>query len=165
MIFEARVDSPLGEIVVWSTEVGLCGLAFGQGVGRERTEHRLPAERTDGDPHRALRALRAYFRGDLDALDRLPAAVPGTPFQQAVWATMRTIPPGQTQTYGQVAKALGKPTATRAVGAASGANPLPLVVPCHRVVGADGLVGYSAGLDHKRWLLEHEAPQGRLFRG
>ena len=163
MILETRMDSPLGEIVVWSTDIGLCGLTFGEGVGRERLEHRLPAERSEGDPHRARRALRAYFRGDLDALDRLPVAVPGTPFQQKVWAVVRTIPPGQTWTYGEVAKALGKPTATRAVGAANGANPLPLVIPCHRVVGVDGLIGFGGGLENKRWLLDHEAPQRRLF--
>jgi len=165
VIYEVRTASPLGEIVVWSTDVGLCGLAFGDGVGRARTERRLPDERTVGDPHKALRALKDYFRGDLNALRRLPVAVPGTPFQQAVWAQLRTIPAGTTQTYGDVARALGKPTATRAVGAANGANPLPLVVPCHRVVGTDGLVGYGPGLDHKRWLLAHEAPQGQLFRG
>lgn len=165
MIYEARMDSPLGEIVVWSTEIGLCGLGLGDGVGRERTESRLPTDREEGDPHRALKALRAYFRGDLDALNRLPAAVPGTPFQQAVWASLRTIPAGETRTYGEVAQALNKPTATRAVGAANGANPLPLVIPCHRVVGTEGLVGYSGGLENKRWLLAHEAPQGQLFRG
>ncbi len=165
MILETRLDSPLGEIVVWSTDIGLCGLVFGEGVGRQRVEDRLPAERVDGDPHRARRALRAYFRGDLNALRRLPVAVAGTAFQQQVWSWIRDIPPGQTRTYGDVAKALGKPTATRAVGAANGANPLPLVIPCHRVVGVHGLVGYGGGLPNKQWLLEHEAPQGRLFEG
>jgi methylated-DNA-[protein]-cysteine S-methyltransferase len=164
VIYEVTAASPLGEIVVWSTDVGLCGLAFGEGVGRERTERRLPMARTLGDPHKSLRALKDYFRGDLKALRRLPIAIPGTPFQQAVWAHLRTIPAGVTETYGEVAQALRKPNASRAVGAANGANPLPLVVPCHRVVGTDGLVGYGPGLPHKRWLLAHEAPQGQLFR-
>ena len=161
MIYEVRTNSPLGEITVWSTDVGLCGLAFGEGV--DRVEKRLPAEQELGDPHKSLRALKDYFQGDLGALRRLPVAVPGTPFQQAVWARVRVIPAGQTRTYGDIAQALGNPAASRAVGAANGANPLPLVIPCHRVVGTDGLVGYGPGLDHKRWLLAHEAPQGQLF--
>ncbi len=165
MIYEVTASSPLGAIVVWSTDVGLCGLAFGEGIGQERTEKRLPHQRTLGDPHKALRALKDYFRGDLNALRRLPVAVPGTPFQQAVWAHLRSLRAGRTVTYGEVAHAIGKPTASRAVGAANAANPLPLVIPCHRVIGTEGLVGYGPGLDHKRWLLAHEAPQGQLFRG
>jgi methylated-DNA-[protein]-cysteine S-methyltransferase len=165
MIYEARWQSPLGQLVVWSTSVGLCGLVFGDGVGWQRTESRMPAERVEGDPHRAIKSLQAYFSGDLNALNRLPAAVPGTPFQQTVWAHLRSIPAGETRTYGQVAQAIRKPTASRAVGAANGSNPLPLVVPCHRVVGIDGLVGYGGGLENKRWLLAHEAPQGLLFGG
>lgn len=101
--------------------------------------------------------LDAYFAGALDALDDLPADGGGTPFQRAVWAALRRIPPGRTTSYGALAASLGRPAAVRAVGHANGANPVSLVVPCHRVIGADGaLTGYGGGLERKRWLLRHE---------
>ena len=103
------------------------------------------------------KALDAYFEGDICALGSLRVAARGTPFQEKVWQGLRAIPPGQTRSYGQLAAAIGRPGASRAVGAANHANPVGIVVPCHRVIGANGaLTGYAGGLDRKRWLLEHE---------
>ena len=105
----------------------------------------------------AGRALRDYFAGDLDAITRLPTATNGTDFQRTVWDALRGIPAGQTLTYHALALQIGRPTATRAVGLANGANPIGVVVPCHRVIGANGaLTGYGGGLHRKRWLLAHE---------
>jgi methylated-DNA-[protein]-cysteine S-methyltransferase len=102
-------------------------------------------------------ALQGYFAGDLRAIDELPVRTDGTEFQRQVWTTLRTIPAGSTVTYGQLAARLRRPNAVRAVGMANGANPIPIVVPCHRVIGANGsLTGYGSGLERKRWLLEHE---------
>jgi O-6-methylguanine DNA methyltransferase len=113
-----------------------------------------------------LQALSAYFDGDARALDSVPVDLTGTEFQREVWAALRTIPPGRTLSYGDLAKKIGRPTAVRAVGAANGANPVSLVVPCHRVIAADGtLCGYGWGLERKRWLLAHEgALSGTLLR-
>jgi len=112
---------------------------------------------------RARGVLEAYFAGDLAAIDTLTVRTGGTPFQRQVWATLRTIPPGTTLSYGALAARLNRPAATRAVGMANGANPVSIVVPCHRVIGADGsLTGYGGGLPRKRWLLEHEG--ARLAR-
>jgi methylated-DNA-[protein]-cysteine S-methyltransferase len=103
------------------------------------------------------RALHDYFAGNLRATDEIRVRTGGTAFQLRVWAKLRTIPAGSTVTYGQLAARLRRPAAVRAVGAANGANPIPIVVPCHRVIGADGsLTGYGSGLERKRWLLEHE---------
>ena len=100
--------------------------------------------------------LAAYFAGELTDFD-LPLAPAGTGFQQRVWAALRTIPYGQTTSYGELAGQLGNPGASRAVGLANGRNPIAVVVPCHRVIGANGtLTGYGGGLDRKRWLLDHE---------
>lgn len=102
-------------------------------------------------------ALRAYFAGEVRAIGGLRTAAAGTEFQRAVWAGLREIGCGETQTYGELAGRLGAGGAARAVGAAAGANPVAIVVPCHRLVGAGGkLTGYAGGLDRKRWLLAHE---------
>ncbi|WEK49454.1 MAG: methylated-DNA--[protein]-cysteine S-methyltransferase [Candidatus Kaistia colombiensis] len=103
-------------------------------------------------------AMRDYFAGALAALGRIAVKTDGTPFQRTVWQALREIPPGKPLGYGRLAERLGKPQAARAVGHANGANPFCVVVPCHRLVGADGaLTGYSGGTGRKRWLLEHEA--------
>jgi methylated-DNA-[protein]-cysteine S-methyltransferase len=100
----------------------------------------------------------------LQALEGLPVATNGTAFQQTVWQALRTIPPGTTLSYGALARQIGKPQAMRAVGLANGANPIGIVVPCHRVIGADGtLTGYGGALPRKRWLLAHEGAEMRLF--
>jgi methylated-DNA-[protein]-cysteine S-methyltransferase len=109
-------------------------------------------------PAPARRALQAYFEGELDAVAALETAQAGTDFQRLVWAGLRRIPAGETLSYGELAAKLGRPTASRAVGLANGANPVPIVVPCHRVIGAGGsLTGFGSGLPRKRWLLDHEA--------
>jgi methylated-DNA-[protein]-cysteine S-methyltransferase len=102
-------------------------------------------------------ALDGYFAGDLKQLDGIACAAAGTEFQRSVWSALRKIPAGKTMSYGALAARLGKPAAMRAVGAANGANPLSVVVPCHRLVGANGsLIKYGGGLERKRWLLAHE---------
>ena len=108
-------------------------------------------------PSSARFALERYFAGDLTAIDSLEVATAGTPFQRTVWAALRTIPAGETRSYSELADAIGRPRAVRAVGLANGSNPIGIVVPCHRVIGADGtLTGYGGGLERKRWLLAHE---------
>ena len=102
-------------------------------------------------------ALSAYFAGDLRAIDAVAVDPEGTPFQRRVWAALRTISAGTTWSYAELARAVGQPAATRAVGAANGRNPIALVLPCHRVIASDGtLGGYGGGLEMKRWLLRHE---------
>ncbi len=109
-------------------------------------------------PSPAGRALTAYFDGDLAVLAGLPTATNGGVFQRLVWDALRCIPAGETVSYGRLASGIGRPTAARAVGLANGANPVAIVVPCHRVVGADAsLTGYAGGIERKRWLLAHEA--------
>jgi methylated-DNA-[protein]-cysteine S-methyltransferase len=112
-------------------------------------ETRNPAGVTD--------AIDAYFAGDLAALDELAVFTEGTPFQESVWAALRAIPGGTTISYAELARRIGRPKAVRAVGLANGANPIGVVVPCHRVIGADGsLTGYGGGVERKRWLIDHE---------
>lgn len=108
-------------------------------------------------------ALEAYFAGDLSLIETLPVSTNGTAFQRQVWAGLREIPAGTTMSYGELAQKIGKPSASRAVGRANGSNPVGIVVPCHRVIGADGsLTGYGGGMDRKRWLLAHE--RTHMFR-
>ena len=108
-------------------------------------------------PEATRAALSAYFKGDLASLKIIEWRVAGTPFQRKVWTSLPKIPPGTTMTYGALAAKLGMPKAVRAVGHANGSNPLSVVVPCHRLIGANGsLVKYGSGLERKRWLLAHE---------
>jgi methylated-DNA-[protein]-cysteine S-methyltransferase len=108
-------------------------------------------------PASVLRALDEYFDGNYAALDRIKTATGGTPFQRDVWRALRRIRPGSTMTYGELAVRIGRRGASRAVGAANGSNPIAIVVPCHRVIGADGtLTGFGGGLPRKQWLLDHE---------
>jgi len=101
--------------------------------------------------------IKAYFTGDLKAINHLPVQTAGTPFQREVWHALRKIPCGQTLSYGKLAERIGRPAAIRAVGLANGSNPVGIVVPCHRVIGADGsLTGYGGGIERKKWLLTHE---------
>jgi methylated-DNA-[protein]-cysteine S-methyltransferase len=112
----------------------------------------------------ARRALEAYFEGELAAIDNVPTATNGTAFQREVWDALRLIPVGRTLSYGALAAKLGRPAAVRAVGLANGANPIAVVVPCHRVIGADAsLTGYGGGIDRKRWLLAHEGASEPLL--
>jgi len=116
------------------------------------------SDATTEDPSGILDRVRAFFAGDLAALDDVPVRFDhGTPFQHEVWQALRSIPVGETISYAELARRVGRPTAFRAVGAANGQNPIAVVVPCHRVIAADGtLGGYAGGLDRKRWLLAHE---------
>lgn len=115
------------------------------------------------NPHGLSEAIARYFAGDLGVIDRLPVQTGGTAFQQEVWHALREIPCGTTTSYGELAKRIGRPAAVRAVGLANGANPVAVVVPCHRVIGANGsLTGYGGGIERKRWLLDHEKSP-RLF--
>lgn len=153
------LDSPIGAIQVYCTHDAVAGLLF---VERDRTEIERQFGALEIEPvDEALgvrRALERYFGGDIQALEDVPAAaLHGTTFQREVWASLREIKPGETTTYGALAKQLGREGAQRAVGAANGANPIGLIVPCHRVIGsANKLTGYGGGLDRKHWLLRHE---------
>jgi O-6-methylguanine DNA methyltransferase len=157
-----RWASPLAPLLLVTDEEGvLRALDFADYEGRM---HRLLRDHYGGctlqpgaAPGGLTRALEAYFSGDLDALAEIPTATGGTPFQQRVWKALGTIPAATTMSYGQLAAAIGAPAASRAVGAANGSNPIAIVVPCHRVIGANGrLTGYGGGLGRKQWLLEHE---------
>jgi methylated-DNA-[protein]-cysteine S-methyltransferase len=156
----ASVDSPLGPIHVAVRDGVLWAVSFDDYWEHEQERLR---RRAAGDPlvpapcAEAVSALERYFAGEIDATTDLPADPGGTPFQARVWRALRDIPPGRTWSYRDLAAAIGEPAATRAVGAANGQNPIPLVIPCHRVIGADGrLVGYGGGLERKAWLLRHE---------
>jgi methylated-DNA-[protein]-cysteine S-methyltransferase len=103
-------------------------------------------------------ALEAYFAGDFEPIAKIKVRTAGTPFQQQVWSALCEIPAGTTLSYGQLAAKLGNPSASRAVGRANGLNPVAIVVPCHRVIGANGsLTGFGGGIERKKWLLDHEA--------
>ncbi len=160
--FRDRVPTPLGDLML---------IADGQGALRMLEFHNKPkrwqpefkrrfagatmVEKTD--PFGLAKKLGRYFAGDLAALDEIATAAQGTDFQRACWKNLRRIPAGTTTSYGALARKMGKPNAMRAVGLANGANPIAVVVPCHRVVGSDGsLTGYGGGLERKRWLLDHE---------
>jgi methylated-DNA-[protein]-cysteine S-methyltransferase len=109
------------------------------------------------NPGGLTEAIRSYFAGELRSIDQLPVETTGTDFQREVWRALREIPCGETTSYGKLAERIGRPAAVRAVGLANGSNPVGVVVPCHRVIGADGsLTGYGGGLERKRWLLKHE---------
>jgi methylated-DNA-[protein]-cysteine S-methyltransferase len=141
----------------------LLALHYGPGTTARIETHAKSASQ-------ARQAIEGYFAGDLSALGPLRTQTGGTAFQREVWAALRAIPVGVTTSYGQLAATIGRPKAVRAVGLANGSNPVALVVPCHRVIGADAsLTGYGGGIERKRWLLEHEgvrlpAPRPRRSR-
>jgi methylated-DNA-[protein]-cysteine S-methyltransferase len=160
----SRIASPIGDMLLVTDALGrLRALDW---VDHEERMNRLMARHyqrdrarlSQGRPPDALRlALEAYFAGQLDAIDAVEVETNGTPFQKQAWAALRLIPAGRTASYAQQAARIGRPSAVRAVGLANGANPVGLVVPCHRVIGANGtLTGYGGGLERKRWLLTHE---------
>jgi len=170
-----RVGAPCGDMLIvtdpedtlrllhWEADVEDVGRLLRRRYGNVRIEAR-------GTASTARKALQAYLAGDLHAIDAVPVSARGTGFQQEVWAALRRIPAGATLSYSGLAAQLNRPQAVRAVGLANGSNPIAVVVPCHRVIGASGsLTGYGGGLDRKRWLLEHEgvdlsrlaAPRGK----
>ena len=157
----AEFHSPIGTIMLAVRDGALAALVFAEGWPDRRA--RLVKRFGDVDLRRAADPagvsgrLAAYFAGDLGALDAIAVDPGGTPFQRRVWAALRTIPAGETVSYQTLARRIGAPTAVRAVGAANRTNPIGIVVPCHRVIGADGsLTGYGGGIERKRWLLTHE---------
>ena len=156
-----RIESPIGTIVIVSDGTNLCVLEFGD--YDERMKSLLRSRYGDfhfvetDDPQGFSSRMRDYLAGNLHSLDIIPVEAGGTPFQRRVWSELRKIPVGTTTSYGQLAATLGMPSASRAVGLANYLNPVAIVVPCHRVIGANGkLTGYAGGLHRKRWLLEHE---------
>ena len=157
-----RIQTPVGEaLVVVDGDGAVRALDFHDyepRMMRLLARHYGEVVLVDGAAPAPVRAaVVAYFGGDTRALDALPIATGGTAFQREVWAALRAIPAGETRTYGQLAAAIGRPTAMRAAGLANGQNPIVVIVPCHRVIGANGtLTGYAGGLERKRWLLDHE---------
>ena len=146
-LYISYFDSPVGRLHIATTSKALIALRFD-----------AQEEGVAGDPLGIRDILGRYFGGELKAIDEIPIDFrEGTDFQRKVWAALRRVPVGQTWSYQQLASAVGRPKAVRAVGAANGANPIALVLPCHRVIGKGGeLRGYGGGLDRKRWLLAHE---------
>ena len=154
-----RYDSPIGQLTVATVGDCIVGIDLrGDPAALETHLIKKTGASASGSPSRVvLDGLDRYFAGDLTAIDALAVNPSGTPFQLRVWRTLRDVRAGSTTSYSAIAKRLGMPQAVRAVGAANGANPIPIVIPCHRVIGADGrLVGYGGGLERKRWLLAHE---------
>lgn len=150
------IASPLGDLLLGASTSGLCRVDF---TSPQISGVHRPDPKPVANVHLVAAAaqLGEYFAGERRDFD-LTLDPQGTPFQLSAWAVLRTIPYGATMTYGEQAKSMGQPRAVRAVGAANGRNPLAIIVPCHRVIGAGGkLTGYASGLDRKAWLLDHES--------
>jgi methylated-DNA-[protein]-cysteine S-methyltransferase len=157
-----RLNTPIGQIAIVTADDKLCALDFADYEARMMgllTRRYDSIELTpQANPSGITARLQAYLAGDLTTLAEISIDMGGTPFQQQIWAKLREIPIGETWTYGRLASEIGKPTASRAVGMANSLNPIAIVVPCHRVIGANGrLTGYAGGIDRKRWLLQHES--------
>ncbi|MEM1251715.1 MAG: methylated-DNA--[protein]-cysteine S-methyltransferase [Cyanobacteria bacterium P01_H01_bin.21] len=160
-----KVASPLGDILLVTDDQVLVSLDY---KGYEHRMMRLLEKRygpfnlvesseQDSQINDLINNLQAYLAGDLTAIDTISVNPGGTAFQAKVWQALRSIAPGTVMSYGELARHLGNPTAVRAVGTTNGLNPISIVLPCHRVIGADGsLTGYAGGIERKRWLLEHE---------
>jgi methylated-DNA-[protein]-cysteine S-methyltransferase len=150
-ILYTQISSPIGQLLLDGTEHGLQGLHMSPAAPR-------PGWRSARDPFaNAVEQLEQYFAGKRVEFD-LELDMRGTDFQKSVWEALLTIPYGETRSYGEIARQIGRPDRARAVGAANGSNPISIIVPCHRVIGADGsLTGYGGGLDRKRFLLDHES--------
>jgi methylated-DNA-[protein]-cysteine S-methyltransferase len=154
------IDSPIGRLQVTRDEGGVTGLDLP--TARYPRQIRDDWERDDAVFDDVRAQLSEYFAGTRQQFD-LPLNARGNAFQHAVWQVLTEIPYGETTSYGKVAAAVGHPDGARAVGVANGQNPIPIIVPCHRVIGADGsLIGYGGGLSTKRWLLDHEAHHAGL---
>jgi methylated-DNA-[protein]-cysteine S-methyltransferase len=171
-LFIERMDTPIGELLlVADRDKNLRAVDWTEYETRMRRLLRLhygeggftlePSTRSSD----LATAMKNYFAGQLGAIDNLPVQTAGTPFQRAVWSALREIPRGTTESYGKLAQRVGRPNAVRAVGLANGSNPIGIVVPCHRVIGANGsLTGYGGGMERKRWLLEHEGAHTRTLQ-
>lgn len=164
-----RLNTPVGEMSIVADREGnlrFVGWRFVGGIDHEDEMLRVLRQydavgcslETASRPLEATRAILNYFDGDLAAIDALPVQAQGTAFQREVWTALRSIPCGATVSYMRLAGQISRPRAVRAVGLANGANPVAVVVPCHRVIGANGkLTGYGGGIERKAWLLRHEA--------
>jgi methylated-DNA-[protein]-cysteine S-methyltransferase len=159
-----RIDTPIGELLLVADEAGkLRALDWSDYEERMLRLLRLHYGK-DGfklepahNPHGLRDVMNRYFAGDVGAIDDIPVATAGTPFQRSVWDALRKIPSGAPISYGKLAGQIARPKAVRAVGLANGSNPVGIVVPCHRVIGSNGsLTGYGGGLERKQWLLDHE---------
>jgi methylated-DNA-[protein]-cysteine S-methyltransferase len=162
--FIDRIDTPIGELLLVADRAGkLRAIDWADYEGRMLRLLRLHYGK-DGytlvpsnNPHGLREKMERYFAGDIYAIDDIEVETGGTPFQRRVWRQLREIPSGTPVSYGKLAERIDHPKAVRAVGLANGCNPIGIVVPCHRVIGANGsLTGYGGGLDRKRWLLDHE---------
>jgi methylated-DNA-[protein]-cysteine S-methyltransferase len=164
-------STPIGGMMIaCDAEGNLRTALFTQDEEVIRRQLRLQAGKRElilkpaSNPRGLTAAILNYFAGDLGAIDALWVEMGGTPFQREVWRALREIPCGSTTSYGKLAQRIGRPAAVRAVGLANGANPIAVVVPCHRVIGSDGsLTGYGGGMERKRWLLDHEKGRPGLF--
>ncbi|MCF7903076.1 MAG: methylated-DNA--[protein]-cysteine S-methyltransferase [Candidatus Marinimicrobia bacterium] len=161
-IVYTKLDTPVGAMFVASHAGGLCGLQFGQNAESflqnylRQTYPDAQVQRDDAANQQIVKQLQEYFSGNRRDFD-LKLSPAGTPFQQKVWQFLTTIPFGKTVSYADVAAGVGNPKASRAVGGANGKNPIAVIIPCHRVIAADGtLGGYAGGLQYKRTLLNHE---------
>jgi len=151
----AVIETPIGELRAAATDHGLCALLF------PNKEMKWPEKEGSASARKHLdatrKALKEYFAGRREEFSDIVLDMHGTAFQRSVWAALLTIPFGETRSYGDIARQIGNPKAVRAVGLANGQNPVPVIVPCHRVIGANGkLTGFGGGLDTKQWLLAHE---------
>jgi len=160
-MYYTNFQSPVGPLLLAADDRGLCFVSFS---GNRRAVHAERTWKRDQAPFKeTIRQLQAYFRGELKEFN-LPLALEGTPFQRSVWKNLLAIPYGKTISYGQLADRIGRPKAVRAVGLANGQNPLPIIIPCHRVIGSNGkLTGYGGGLPFKEKLLALESRQLRLL--
>lgn len=160
---QTTYSSPVGDLTIIGSESGLRAILWpNERPGRVTINH-LVVPDIDGRLDLVVEQLDDYFAGTRHEFS-VPLVPSGTEFQRAVWQQLSSIPYGRTSSYGELAAAIGKPSAARAVGAATGLNPISVVVPCHRLVGSKGsLTGFAGGLDAKRWLLRHEQNQHRLF--
>ena len=155
-MWHSYAPSPIGDLLLVASEEGLVRVEFAGAVAPD------DAPRDDKRLAPVLRQLAEYFAGDRTDFD-IKLAPRGTPFQLDVWRTLQRIPYGETRSYADIARSIGRPTATRAVGAANGANPIPIIIPCHRVIGSNGsLTGFGGGMGVKRRLLDLESGLGFL---
>jgi methylated-DNA-[protein]-cysteine S-methyltransferase len=154
MMLHTTIESPVGDLLLFGDELRLRGVHMQEG---RRPAVVAPGWKSAREPFSTVREqLGEYFAGDRTRFD-LELAPVGTPFQELVWRALRRIPYGRTASYGEIARGIGHPAASRAVGMANGSNPISIVVPCHRVIGADGkLTGYAGGVERKRFLLKLE---------
>ena len=152
-MFVTRLSTPIGELTLTASDTALVGVAFPSWRHRPRRARRDTMSEILG---RAKDQLIEYFAGTRQVFD-IPLGATGTEFEHRVWDLVQAIPYGSTRTYGDLAKRLGSLKEARAVGSANGKNPIPIIVPCHRVIGANGdLTGFGGGIERKRWLLQHE---------